>query len=144
VRIFLRDDRSRGEAHVDILARRELHELSALGEWRARPQGTGLAPAGAFAAQFAEVRIDEDLGLVRVARMVSAVDGGRVLNEKTARSQIMGAAIMGIGMTLLEDTSFDRGTGRIAHVPCAARGEQDHVEYPSASTTALAKASGAS
>jgi xanthine dehydrogenase YagR molybdenum-binding subunit len=118
-RIHLKDDRSRGETYVDLLVRHERQELSALGEWRARPQGKGLAPAGAFAAQFVEVRIDKDLGLIRVARMVSAVDGGRVLNEKTARSQVMGAAIMGIGMTLLEETSFDRGTGRIANATFA-------------------------
>ena len=49
-----------------------------------------MAPAGAFAARFAEVRIDEDLGLVRVARIVSAIDAGRILNEKLARSQIIG------------------------------------------------------
>ena len=66
-----------------------------------------MAPAGAFAARFAEVRIDADLGLLRVARIVSAVDAGRVLNEKTARSQIIGATVMGIGMTLLEETVFD-------------------------------------
>jgi xanthine dehydrogenase YagR molybdenum-binding subunit len=42
-----------------------------------------MIPAGAFAAQFVEVRVDRDLGLVRVARVVSAVDGGRILNEKT-------------------------------------------------------------
>ena len=43
-----------------------------------------MAPAGAFAAKFVEVRVDPDLGLVRVARVVSAIDGGRILNEKTA------------------------------------------------------------
>ncbi|HWM95931.1 MAG TPA: molybdopterin cofactor-binding domain-containing protein, partial [Streptosporangiaceae bacterium] len=73
------------------------------------------APAGAFAALFAEVRVDRDLGVLRVARLVSVIDGGRVLNEKTARSQIIGATVMAIGMTLLEETVFDPGTGRIAN-----------------------------
>ena len=57
--------------------------------------------------------------MIRVARVVSAIDGGRVLNEKTARSQIMGGAVMGIGMTLLEETSFGPGTGRIAYATFA-------------------------
>jgi CO/xanthine dehydrogenase Mo-binding subunit len=42
-------------------------------------------------------------------------DGGRVLNERTARSQITGATAMAIGMTLLEETVFDPGAGRIAN-----------------------------
>ena len=46
---------------------------------------------------------------MRVARIVSAVDAGRILNEKLARSQIIGAAVMGIGMTMLEETVFDAG-----------------------------------
>jgi xanthine dehydrogenase YagR molybdenum-binding subunit len=74
-----------------------------------------MAPAGAFAARFAEVRIDEELGLLRVARIVSAIDAGRILNEKLARSQIIGATVMGIGMTMLEETIIDSGTGRIAN-----------------------------
>ena len=62
-----------------------------------------MAPAGPFAARFAEVRIDAALGLLRLARIVSAVDAGRILNEKLERSQIIGATVMGIGMTMLED-----------------------------------------
>src|SRR5262245_37660790 len=113
-RIHLGDDRSAGETYASILARHGLSELSAFGEWRARPEGLGMAPSGAHGSQFVEVRIDKDLGILRVARVLSAIDGGRVLNEKTARSQVMGGAVMGIGMTLLEETSFDR-SGRIAN-----------------------------
>ena len=51
--------------------------------------------------------------MVRVARVVSAVDGGRILNPKTARSQIIGGIVGGIGMALLEETVSDR-TGRLA------------------------------
>ena len=46
---------------------------------------------------------------------MSAVDAGRILNEKLARSQIIGGAVMGIGMTMLEETVFDPETGRIAN-----------------------------
>ena len=66
-------------------------------------------------AKFVEVRVDADLGLIRVARVVSAIDGGRILNEKTARSQIIGGTVGGIGMALLEETVTDAGTGRIAN-----------------------------
>lgn len=68
-----------------------------------------------FGAQFAEVRVDEDLGELRLVRMVGAFDGGRILNAKTARSQLIGGIVYGIGMAMLEETLVDRETGRIAN-----------------------------
>jgi xanthine dehydrogenase YagR molybdenum-binding subunit len=114
-RIQLSHDPARGEAYGDILARHGLAELTADGNSAPpKPEDVGMVPAGAFAAQFAEVRVDPDLGLVRVARIVSAVDGGRILNEKTATSQIIGGTVGGIGMALLEETVTDP-TGRVAN-----------------------------
>jgi xanthine dehydrogenase YagR molybdenum-binding subunit len=102
------------ESYADVLARHGLDELSADGEKTPHPEQASVAPSPAFAAQFAEVHIDPDLGLLRVARIVTVVDGGRILNEKLARSQVTGAVVMGIGMTLLEETIFD-ATGRVAN-----------------------------
>lgn len=68
-----------------------------------RPLTTAVRYAGPFAAHFVEVRVDPDLGVIRVARVVSVVDGGRILNEKIARSQIVGGIVGGIGMALLEE-----------------------------------------
>ncbi|MBV8370338.1 MAG: xanthine dehydrogenase family protein molybdopterin-binding subunit [Candidatus Eremiobacteraeota bacterium] len=73
----------------------------------------------AFGAQFAEVRVDPDLGTVRVVRFVNAFGSGRILNEKTAKSQYMGGAIFGIGMALLEHTRYDERTGRIMNANLA-------------------------
>lgn len=101
-------------SYSEILARHGLDELSADGEMAPALQGATVAPSPPFAAHFAEVHIDPDLGLIRVARFVSAVDGGRILNRKLARSQVMGAVVMGIGGALLEETIFD-GTGRVAN-----------------------------
>ena len=64
-------------------------------------------------AVFAEVRLDEELGMLRVVRVVSAVAAGRILNPKTARSQIMGAVVGGIGMALHEESVVDHRYGRI-------------------------------
>src|SRR5262249_21458472 len=58
-------------------------------------------------AIFAEVKVDEQLGVIRVTRVVSAVAAGRILNTKTARSQILGSVVMGIGMALHEETLTD-------------------------------------
>ncbi|GGT15899.1 xanthine dehydrogenase family protein molybdopterin-binding subunit [Streptomyces chromofuscus] len=105
-----------GEAFVDILARHGLEELSADG--RSTPpdaQQLGMATAGAFGAKFVEIRIDPQLGLLRVARVVCAVDGGRILNEKTATSQIVGGTVGGISQAMFEETATDAGTGRIAN-----------------------------
>ncbi|MFD4723236.1 xanthine dehydrogenase family protein molybdopterin-binding subunit [Streptomyces sp. NPDC058423] len=115
-RIHRITDPEQGESYVDILARHGLEELSADG--RSTPPRTeelGMAMAGAFGAKFVEVRIDPELGLLRVARVVSAIDGGRILNEKTATSQIIGGTVGGISQAMFEETATDQGTGRIAN-----------------------------
>ncbi len=114
-RIHLVDDPSVGESYVDILARHQLDRITVEGSVDPQLDNPEMAAAGAFAARFVEVRVDEELGLLRIARIVSAVDGGRILNEKTARSQLIGGTVMGIGMTLFEETTFDTATGRIAN-----------------------------
>ena len=60
---------------------------------------------------FAEVKIDEQLGIVRVTRVVNAVAAGRILNAKTAHSQIMGSVVWGIGMALHEETLSTTASG---------------------------------
>ncbi|MFT8243280.1 xanthine dehydrogenase family protein molybdopterin-binding subunit [Roseomonas sp. BN140053] len=78
-------------------------------------------------AIFAEVRVDEELGVVRVTRIVDAVAAGRILNPKTARSQIIGGVVFGIGMALEEESMLDHALGRFMnhnlaeyHVPVNA------------------------
>ena len=63
-------------------------------------------------AIFAEVKIDEELDVTRVTRVVSAVAAGRILNPKVAGSQILGAVVGGIGMALHEETATDHRFGR--------------------------------
>ncbi len=78
-------------------------------------------------AVFVEVAVDEELGTVEVTRVVSAVAGGRVINPKTGRSQVLGAIVMGIGMALEEESHMDERLGRFMnhdlseyHVPVNA------------------------
>ncbi len=68
---------------------------------------------------FAEVAVDEQLGVVRVTRIVSAIAAGRILNTKTASSQIMGGVVWGIGMALHEETLIDHKFGRIMNANIA-------------------------
>ncbi|MFF9156860.1 xanthine dehydrogenase family protein molybdopterin-binding subunit [Streptomyces sp. NPDC014846] len=115
-RIHLAGRPDRGESYAAVLARHKLSELTANGSSTPPDaEEVGMSLAGAYGAKFVEVRVDADLGLIRVTRVVSAIDGGRILNEKTARSQIIGGTVGGIGMALLEDTVTDPRTGRIAN-----------------------------
>ncbi|MFD7406037.1 xanthine dehydrogenase family protein molybdopterin-binding subunit [Streptomyces sp. NPDC059866] len=115
-RIHRIGDPAQGETYTEILTRHGLEELSADG--RSTPpqaEELGMAPSGAFGAKFVEVRLDPELGLLRVARVVSAIDGGRILNEKTATSQIIGGTVGGISQAMFEETATDQVTGRIAN-----------------------------
>ena len=78
-------------------------------------------------AVFVEVKVDEELGVVRVTRVVSAVAAGRIINPKTARSQILGGVVMGIGMAMHEESMLDNRLGRFMnhnfaeyHIPVQA------------------------
>ncbi len=134
-RIHLSDDPLRGETYTDILARHGRSELTVDGAGTPTESADlGMAHAGAFGAHFVEVRVDEDLGLIRVWRLVSVIDGGRILNEKTATSQIIGGAIGGIGMALFEDTITDT-TGRIANATFGDYLIPAHADIPEIDVT---------
>jgi xanthine dehydrogenase YagR molybdenum-binding subunit len=89
-----------------------------------REETTRFAKDGSHAhnthsAVFAEVKVDEQLNVVRVTRIVSAVAAGRILNAKTARSQIVGSVVWGMGMALHEETLIDHNFGRIMNANIA-------------------------
>ncbi|GGK39980.1 xanthine dehydrogenase family protein molybdopterin-binding subunit [Salinarimonas ramus] len=75
--------------------------------------------SAAFGAIFAEVRVDPELGTVRVARLVGGYDVGRVVNPKLARSQCIGGMVQGIGMALTEEALFDERLGRVMNANLA-------------------------
>jgi xanthine dehydrogenase YagR molybdenum-binding subunit len=111
-----RDKPSERETYTDILNRHGLDGLTADAEATPpTPEQSELALSPPFAAKFVEVRVDADLGLIRIARVLSVIDAGRILNEKLARSQIIGGTVGGIGQALLEETITDPGTGRVAN-----------------------------
>ena len=84
---------------------------SAEGEW-APAEGEPTAALFSFGAIFAEVRVDEDIPIPRVSRVVGVYSAGRIINPKTARSQMTGGIIWGIGQALLERSEMDPGLGR--------------------------------
>lgn len=127
-KLFIKNDKSKNDSYADIMRRNNkvMMEVCAT----SLPQnGGGLtgnyAPCDpdrfskdedadarsysfhSFGAQFAEVWVDEDLGTIRVKRFTSVQDAGTILNEKTARSQIIGGVIYGLGQCLMEETTYD-------------------------------------
>jgi xanthine dehydrogenase YagR molybdenum-binding subunit len=100
-------------AYTDLLAGNEITTLTGEGDYNPAPEAR--AAVFSFSAVFAEVRVDEELGLVRVSRVVGAYDAGRIINPRTARSQAIGGLIWGIGQALLEQSETDPNLGRFLH-----------------------------
>ncbi|MBP2547528.1 xanthine dehydrogenase YagR molybdenum-binding subunit [Neorhizobium galegae] len=116
-----------GVALTDILASKNLTFIEEEAKVAPDAQQAKKFVSYTHAAHFVEVMIDEELGVIRVTRVVTAVAAGRILNPKTARSQILGGVVMGIGMALHEEGMIDHRTGRIMnhnlaeyHVPAHA------------------------
>ncbi len=128
-RLFLIDDSSISDLYVNIMRRNKkpmmevcTTAMPASGSGLGSPQvPCNLAPLKedensdekkyafhSFGAQFAEVWVDEDFGTIRVKRFVSVHDAGRIMNEKTGRSQIIGGVIYGLGAALMEETIHDK------------------------------------
>lgn len=81
-------------------------------------------------AVFAEVKVDEELAVVRVTRIVCAVAAGRIINPLTARSQILGGIVMGIGMALHEESVMDHRIGRFMTHNLADYHNPVHADIP--------------
>ena len=68
---------------------------------------------------FTEVRVDPDLGIIRVPRIVATYSVGRLLNRKTGISQFQGGIVWGVGMALFEESVLDEREGRIVNANLA-------------------------
>ncbi|MBL4674778.1 MAG: xanthine dehydrogenase family protein molybdopterin-binding subunit [Mucilaginibacter sp.] len=131
-KLFVKGNEDRSETYLNILNRAKRNEIEACAT-TLPVSGAGLTVPSAlctpsqtppeqnsdikqyafhsFGAQFAEVWVDEDFGTIRVKRVTSVQDVGRIMNEKTARSQIIGGVIFGIGAALMEATEYDKRWG---------------------------------
>jgi xanthine dehydrogenase YagR molybdenum-binding subunit len=135
-RLFLKKDPKKGEAFSDLMKRAELTDIEGMGTGRygaGYETGHSAGPAGpgnnadsagqhsmhSFGAHFCEVRVDMDLGVIRVSKWVSVMAAGRILNAQTARSQIIGGAIFGIGSVLMEATERDARFSRYTNADLA-------------------------
>jgi xanthine dehydrogenase YagR molybdenum-binding subunit len=102
-------DADRPETFAAVLRRKGMQSIGANGKFESEENEK--ISFQSWGAQFCEVKIDPDLAQVRVTRWVSVMDCGRPINLTTARSQILGSVVMGIGMALQEQTHYDPATG---------------------------------
>lgn len=110
-RLYSRSDPSKGETFSTLIARSGQSYLEAKADAKPGAEKEQYSMY-AFGAQFAEVRVDAELGHIRVSRMVGCFGAGKILNAKTARSQFLGGMVWGIGMALYEQAAMDERLGR--------------------------------
>jgi xanthine dehydrogenase YagR molybdenum-binding subunit len=111
--VFVKADGPNGRVpFFDLLRRANLRQVSGSG----KGEGTYGNPevkfsTHSFGCHFVEVTWQSEIARLRVSRVVTVMDAGRILNPLAARNQIEGAVVMGIGMALLEHTSYDPQNG---------------------------------
>jgi xanthine dehydrogenase YagR molybdenum-binding subunit len=106
------DKQDRFESYVSILDRARRDEVTVEGS-ASMPAEMAQWSMHSFGAQFAEVCVNAVTGETRISRFLGSFDCGRILNPKTAASQLRGGIIMGLGLALMEETQFDERNGRI-------------------------------
>jgi xanthine dehydrogenase YagR molybdenum-binding subunit len=111
-------DGKRTEPAAAVIARRPQRAIEAEGGSEAGDE-TDRYSMHSFGAVFVEAHVDPDLGIVRVPRAVGAFGVGRVMNEKTARSQLMGGIVWGISQALYEESVMDKRYGRFVNANLA-------------------------
>jgi len=111
-RLLRRDDESRSESYADVLRRAGLAAIEGQGSGAANPAAQSTYAMHAHGAVFAEVKVDPDLGQIRVTRLVGAFAAGRIINPRLVRSQLCGGMIWGVSFTLHEQAVIDPRSGR--------------------------------
>lgn len=112
-KLVRRDDASRSESYADILARAGLEELAGHGNSAADPAAQNHYAMHAHGAVFAEVKVDPELGQMRVTRLVGAFAAGTIVNPRLVRSQYFGGMIWGVAFALHEQAVVDPRSGRV-------------------------------
>ncbi len=129
--LWRRDDESRGESYADILTRAGRKSVEGNGRAAADPALAANYAAHSHGAVFAEVKVDPDLGQVRVTRLVGAFAAGRVINPRLVKSQYLGGMIWGVSFALHEKTIMDPRTGRIMNANLAEYHIPVNADVPS-------------
>jgi xanthine dehydrogenase YagR molybdenum-binding subunit len=128
--IKLNSDPTQALYLTDIMRRRQLDRLQETTTILPNMLKQRKYAFNSHSAVFVEAKVDENLGTVQISRVVSAVAAGRILNPKTARSQILGGVVWGIGMALQEDSVLDHQFGRFINHDLAGYHVPVHADMP--------------
>ncbi len=109
--VTLKTDTAKKVAYTDVLKQHNLSQLEVTKDSQAGDERNRFS-IYSFAVHFVQVLVHPLTGVVRIKRVVTVADAGKIINEKTAASQIMGGVVSGIGMALMEDAVFDHRFGR--------------------------------
>jgi xanthine dehydrogenase YagR molybdenum-binding subunit len=110
--IALATDRSRRMSYADALRLKGLSQLEVSEESKAGGAELAKYATYSYSVHFVKVLVHPLTGVVRVARIVIAADAGKIVNHKTAESQMIGGAVGGIGMALTEEGVIDHRYGK--------------------------------
>jgi xanthine dehydrogenase YagR molybdenum-binding subunit len=130
-RLFRLDDEGHSDSYADILGRAGLTEIEARGKSSADPAAQATYAMHAHGAVFAEVKVDPDLGQIRLTRVVGAFAAGRIINPRLVRSQLLGGMIWGLSFALHEQAVMDRRSGRTLNANLAEYHIPVNADVPS-------------
>ena len=139
-RIYLKErGRQTGVAFQDILSRGNMSAASGRGKSTGTFGSTEPRKYSthSFGAQFAEVTWQPEIARLRVNRVVTVIDAGRIMNSRPARNQIEGSVVMGVGMAFFEKTTYDRRNGAPINNNLADYIVATHADAPEIDVTFL-------
>ncbi|MFF7710037.1 molybdopterin cofactor-binding domain-containing protein [Pseudomonas sp. NPDC007930] len=120
-----------------LLASAQMDHVSGDGEGAGSAEAAKEYSQHSYGAHFVEVLWQPEIARLRVGRVVTVIDAGKVINTQTGRNQIEGAIIMGVGMALFEDTEYDPRSGAPLNSNLADYIMTTHADAPEVDITFL-------
>jgi xanthine dehydrogenase YagR molybdenum-binding subunit len=139
-RVYLKTrGRETGVAFQDILKQSNINAASGRGKSRGtfRSKEPRKYSTHSFGAHFAEVTWQPEIARLRVSRVVTVIDAGRIMNSRPARNQIEGSVVMGVGMAFFEKTKYDQRNGAPINSNLADYVVATHADAPEIDVTFL-------
>ncbi len=126
-----------GIALADLLKAAGLEHFSGSGKSAGSDEIEKKVSLHSYGAHFVEVTWEPEIARLQVSRVVTVIDGGKVINSRTGRNQIEGAIIMGVGMALFEETEYDSRSGAPMNSNLADYIMTTHADAPDVDITFL-------
>jgi xanthine dehydrogenase YagR molybdenum-binding subunit len=126
--VMLATDKTRKVSYAEVIKNAGLQQLEFVEE--SKDSNENKYSSYSYSAHFVKVLVHPLTGRVKVDKVVSAIDAGKIVNDKTARSQIIGGVVGGIGMTFMEEAVIDNRYGKIINNNFADYHVPVHADVP--------------